>query len=1527
MVFNGVGFGKIFQAAQSFRQKELGAETIKSQLDLSGFPYSPIVKSQEVEKFAKTTLAYLLTNPRANFKEEISSFIDIALPNFINTQQAQNNTYDSQAAVFSAFKGEFNTLISDMLGMVFQGSDKNPKAQAQKQAFENKLLDFWHHQSSTQERKHAQTLDSLISVENNPVTSSSPLNFSLGSSSGALSVVQQVANQVSEMNASQANAPAAFDPMDLSALLDLSTSELPDTFSKVKIPHAQLREYAQAYGDLLQGTLSESVLKLAIDSVNPGIKLDVASAAIPEIEKFIKKCLEADGIRLAEGKDQNINFTEIKTLINSPEAQENLNNILKAWGLEYDFKTNILKQNAFIEQVPDYIQEIAQLDISGLVVEKASSNLKINNHASLASAWEAIVDDNDLTIKYLSFIDYPDDIVPLVDSHDFLGLIKDSGRSDLIIELPYSLEALEKIKNLKAQELEKNPKKLMPEIRFIHASLEDSSIDALRGLIKQAAAKAEPNAEISPELKPTLEAYAGKTLAERNRVGRLLTLAVEDGGYGLDAVKHKPYIDYVLNAIAPESVRGFNDVYGLQEYQSKLAETFKDSLIKNSAAMPSVRNPIQAVIEQAGRIEKTFKTADDLPKISGILEKALFAAKPDAEGRTLAYFYWVERGLSHPDLLKTLVSENKSIKDSGLTEKEAAGLLKTYFEIATTSNELEKNKKLSQLISEGFTAEILIEKFKLIDTVMEAKYDGYLSQNSSYREEARPPLSRLAVFEDLCKSPGKQVSNFIEKEIKSLKSVHPSSLITQVSDESINLYKQLFISADSKSFITQRFLFNSLINSSSSITDEAIRASTGGIDKLIEDFRILDSSLIPSLAEKLPHLKAWAKPLLNEGSTTWQGENASVYDSLISYKDLDLQKLLNHGKQILSTLFMLDNAHQPGPSSPLYETDAGRQEVLDYIRKFNGISKPADIYREEFKDRAKAAFLNSENKMPEAFNRAIDLAQTRVNLMQNNALNTNLKHLLGGNLYPLVEPFTNVSSKDQEALRQVQSFLKTDNSASSFLNLINLNGNDLIQLGVKPEQASPGNLARYMRYQESPDHAALRSDMQARYKDLTEGDKPVTHGWAIKLIQEEFTEFLQAYDNSQLASRLEAIGKKLESKGRADTATESLTYSGLTKLSISQAMKDFSLDLGSVNPTNILNEQRIKNFIDSHSYRFDDGSLMLALPKESPEQERHYVHLDAEGYQEFSKVMANYLAEGTNLNQANIRRDDLIIYPSSTEQVLLNNTEALFNSSPTGNASKLLLVINPELKFPEFSGFSGMTFVTEGGLLLPKGLTEAESPLVTAQESGTLLSKDSINLKQNAFKVYTLASGVEAQRLEDFTPTSSVAHNLNLGDFAKEALLELNTKQSQEKEEKTLIADTFKSLQSASPEDVKARFVTYESEKGTLTDLYKNPIWNNLFLKSLEMNQINPVQAAEYLTKALDRTLSDRGLVNQQKTKFLEGVERMFKVFEAVYLEIFSNAETRSGAALGEGKIKPLMENQGIQEYFQKNQTAGILTI
>jgi hypothetical protein len=107
--------------------------------------------------------------------------------------------------------------------------------------------------------------------------------------------------------------------------------------------------------------------------------------------------------------------------------------------------------------------------------------------------------------------------------------------------------------------------------------------------------------------------------------------------------------------------------------------------------------------------------------------------------------------------------------------------------------------------------------------------------------------------------------------------------------------------------------------------------------------------------------------------------------------------------------------------------------------------------------------------------------------------------------------------------------------------------------------------------------------------------------------------------------------------------------------------------------------------------------------------------------------------------------------------------------------------------------------------------------------------------------------------------------------------------------------------------------------------LYKNSTWNNLFLKSLGINQVNPVQAAEYLTRTIDQALSGRGDV--EKTTMLKTIEKMFKVFEAVYLEIFSNAATISGATLGQGKIKPLMENQGIQEYFKKNQTAGTLTI
>jgi hypothetical protein len=1512
MVFIGAGLGGLPKAIENFGKRELDAGTIKSQLASFLFNDHPIATSQE--EFAKTTLAYLLANPKANFQAEISGFIDKVLLNFVNTQQAGNKTYGSQTEVFNVFKDEFSTLINDMLGTIFQGSDKNPKAQAQKSAFESKFDQFWQTSGTNQQSKHASRLESLVAVKVNPVTVIIP------PVTNSPSIINPAAMGVITQVASSTTAPTPvpeFDPLNISDVLTLATDDLSNTLSKVKIPHAQLKEYATAYGDLIQGRLSEDVLKLAIDSVNPGIRLDVASKAMPEIEKFITKCLEADGIRLAESKAQNINPAEIQTLINSPKAQENLNEILKKLGLEYDFQALTLRQNAFIDQVPDYVGKIAQLDISGLTAEQGSSTLNVNNQEQLREICESIVDKKDTTIQHLSFIGYPEAPAKLASSVYFEDLITDSNRSDLILELPYSLEALDIIKNLKAQELAKDSGKLMPEIRFIHASLEDSDIPALRGLIQQAAAKAEPNAEISSELKPTLEAYANKTSAERNRVKGLLTSATKDGGYGLDETKDKSYIDYVLNAIAPESVKGGNDVYDLQGYRNNLAEAFRNSMINNSTNMGAVRNPLVAVINQARQIEADFKDTDALPKISDVLEKALFAAKPDTQSKSyssLAYFYWVERGLSHPELLKELAVANKPLSQPALSEKQAKNLLKGYFEIATASNDLEKSKKLSSLIAEGFTVELLVEKFKLMDAAMGAKYSDYLSQNSSYNEEVRPPLSRLDIFAELRKRTSQQVSSFIDKEINSLKSANPSS-ITQVSEESIDLYKQLFISS-AKSFTAREFLFRSLIDSSD-ITDAAIKVSTGRIDKLIEDFQALDSVLIPSLKGKLPHLEVWAKPLLEEESTNWQGAKVSVRDSLSSYKDLDLQGLLNHGKQKLHTLFMSE-LYKPGPDGRLYKTDAEREELLNYINKFDGISPPADIYSQEFKDRAKAAFLNSENKTPEAFAQSIDLAHARVNSMQNDSLHISLNHLLGNNLYTLIKPFVNVSSEDQEALEQLKTSLKTDNSAANLLNVINLNKDDLIQLGVKREQASVENLARYMRYQESPNNDALKLDMQARYKSLTEGDNPAPHAQAIVQVHQEFKEFLQAYDNSQLASRLEAIGKQLKS---AVSDNEPSKFPDFTKLSELQIMSDFSLELGTVNPTNILNRKRIDYFIDSHSHKLDDGSVMLGLPKESLGQEREYIHLKAKEYQDFSKVMADYFAENINLSETNIRRDDLIIHPSVPQ--LLDNAGGLLNTGSTENASKLLLITNPGLKF------GGMNFVEEGGLLLPKGLTEAGSPLVTTQEPGTLVSKDTINLTPNAFKIYTLASEAKASTLKDFTPTSNIAYNLNLGDYAREALLELNAKQSQEKEEKTLIADTFRSLLSANSQDIPARFAAYETKNGILPELYKDLGWNNVFLESLKINQVDSSkathEAAEYLTRGIDQALSEKAPA--QKTKFIEGIEKMFEVFEAVYLKIFSNAETSSGATLGEGKVKPLMGNQEVQAYFTKNKTAGFLAV
>jgi hypothetical protein len=1453
--------------------RELDTQAIKSQL--ASFPFNnyPIVTSQEV--FAKDTLAYLLTTPGAKFQDHISSFIDRALPNFVNIQSAKPIIYDSQTEVFGVFKEEFNTLINNMLGTIFQGSDRNPQAQTQKQAFQSNLDKFWTQQSNTQEVKHADALDSLISVVNNPVTPP-PINRSHFSSSPA---TIDVTNQVAAGVSSPVNAPAAFDPTNPDDLFALSTNALPDTVSKVKIPHAQLREYAQAYGALLQGTLSESVLKLAINSVNPGIRLDVASEAIPEIEKFIRKCIEADGIRLAEwdkAKKPGADLPEIQTLTNSPNVQENLNEILKVWGLEYDFQTRTLNQNALSQQVLGSLEKMFQLPVGDSDSAQDPSRIKIDNLKNLQDVCESIVDKKNTSITHLSLLDYPNQPASLLGNLSFEALITESNRSDLIIELPHSKEIAQRIEELRNREFAKDPDKLIPTVRFILPSLEDSSIDALRGLIKQAATKAEPNAEISTELQPTLGAYASKTSAERSRVKELLISAVDDNGYGLDAVQHKPYIDYVLNAIAPESVKGFNDVYDLKEYQSNLAEAFKDSLIRNHEELQTVRDPIQAVIKQAREVEENFKPDDNLPKISGVLEKALFAAKPDRY-KSLSYFYWVERGLSHPELLKELALGNQSLKNSALSETEAGKLLNTYFEIATELDKIKQDKKLSQLISEGLDENLLIEKFKLIDTAMETKYSDYLSQNSSYPKEARPSLSHLAVFEDLRKGYSDQVSSFIEKEINLLESVNPSSLV-QVSKESINLYKQLFISGSNDiSFITREFLFKSLIEFSD-ITDEAIKVSTDRIDKLIEDFNILDLVLLPSFATKMPHLSSWAVPLLNGKSTTWRGERVSVRDSLSSYKDLDLQGLLNESKQTLQTLFRTD-AYKLGPDNRLYTTDEEKRELLNYIEKFNITAKPADIYRQEFEDRAKAAFLNPDNKTAETFNQAIDIASARVNLMQNDSFESLLRAYVGHNLYPLVKPFTNVSPEDQEALKEVQSSLKTDNSAANFLNLINLNSDDLIQLGVEAEQASRENLMRYIRYQESPNNDALKLDIQARYKDLAEGDNPVFHAEAIIKVGKEFKEFLQAYDSSQLATRLEEIGKKLESKGSADAATEPLTFSGLTNLATSPVMRNFSSELGSVNPTNIFNKPRIESFIDSNSYELPDGSFMLALRKKSPEQEREYIHLNPDEYKDFRQVMASYLAENINLNQNNIRRDDLIVPASETAQ-----------ESDT---------------------------VQE-----PETVQESDA---TAQEPETPVSKDPIDLNQNALKIYTLASGAEPHNLENFTLTTNITHNLNLGDYAREALLELNSKQSQEEEEKTLITDTFKSLRSADSQDISARFAVYEKINGTLPETYKNQSYNNFFLNFLEVNLVNPAQAAKSFTEGMDKALSSQGPVS--KTRKLEIYEKMFKIFDEVYLEIFSNAETSSGASLGKGKIKPLMENEGIQAYFEKNKTAGVVEI
>ena len=89
--------------------------------------------------------------------------------------------------------------------MVFQGSDKNLKAQAQKKAFENNLNEFWTQQSNVQEIQHANVLEPLILVVNNPFTPTPIPTSRFTSNPATVNVAEQVAARVS----SPVNAPAA----------------------------------------------------------------------------------------------------------------------------------------------------------------------------------------------------------------------------------------------------------------------------------------------------------------------------------------------------------------------------------------------------------------------------------------------------------------------------------------------------------------------------------------------------------------------------------------------------------------------------------------------------------------------------------------------------------------------------------------------------------------------------------------------------------------------------------------------------------------------------------------------------------------------------------------------------------------------------------------------------------------------------------------------------------------------------------------------------------------------------------------------------------------------------------------------------------------------------------------------------------------------------------------------------------------------------------------------------------------------
>lgn len=1472
MTFIAAGLGGISNFINNRFSKELDAQSIKSQLNNFSYTAQSLIFTEANADNLKNLLPDLLTQPNSNFSKSLTPLISDFLDSFIENRRQENKTYDTDKEAFTDFKLEFNQLIRDMLNKVFENSANNPKATVQKQRFDESLERFWSSSENQLLSSNTGKLNPLIKIAlalPDPLPAADVTSINNPAALNVNSQIHSLGNQ--------APPPPSFNPSDINDLISLSSNTLPETFLAVNIPHAQLREYTQAYGDLIDAALNSDVLKLAVNSVNPGLRLDVRTEAIPALELFIQKCIEADGIRLSEAAATDV--SKIKTLIHSSDVQENLNTVLKEWGLEYDFKELKLNTKSFTEALVNLDDLIQMQSTSFASPRLEEASLNISNSHEFADLVEKVVDRKNSSIKNISLLNYGEDLMQLLSGSDFRDLLTESNRADLSIEIPYSEQAFKLIKNLKAIQLENDAEKLMPEFKFIYPSLDSTPIADLRGLIKDKAPRSD--SELDSDL--AFKTYVTKTHEERGRIENLLLGTKADGGYGLSPSKgsEKAYINLLLDFIAPAQVQSLNDVYDRDEYQKKITESFRLAFINNPNQLAGVKNSILAQIHTARSIESNFREEDNLPKIADLLEKSLFAAKPDTDSKkynSLDYFYWIEQGLAHTELVRDLANTTKIASlGTSLNEDKANRLLNSYLDIALTKDEKTKNKKLSMLIADGFSAAIVLEKFKIIDIALGEKYSDYLSQNLDYAEAKRTPLSSLSFLEDLQRNPIQQMNLFVAREIEVLKSnATQSSPLDKITDATINLYKALRESSASN---LKDLLVKPLLN----LNDEDLAKSMGSMDKLIQDFKTLDTLLIPVLKDNYPHLDAIINPLLQEKAAKWTEEESNLEGALASYKTLTRGNLLKYTQKAVGKMLTT--------------------ESLTYLNKFNTNSSALDTNIGELRLMIKDAFLDTKIQNSASFDTNLDNKAQRLAVMQQEILGA-VYSRLGDTQFNLIKDLLAISNDQRQSLVTLKDSLKAPLEGAeglmSFFREINLETNDLIKLGVKAEQASLEALARYLSYQGTDGLDTLRNDMKLRYKSLTEKDD-LSHAVAIQKVQQEFTELLAAYDNSQLADRV-WITKNIN----------------LDKLAETPLLRDFSLEAGSLNPTNILNKQRIDNFIESNSHFLADGTVMLALANPSETQSREYIHLSAEEYKNFSETMANYLKEGINLNQSNISRDEPIIYPSVPK--ILDNSGLEINSAASENSSRILLLTKPEFKF------QGTNFIQSGSLLLPKAAL-ADDLTEGNQTKSDLLTKDFIDLGKNTFKIYTLNSADKPSHLEDFTLTTQSATNLNLGDYARDLINELSVRNHREKEEQQLISKTFRSLQVANNEDISSRFLSYEKEHGDLPVNYKAPVYNNLFLKALEINQANPSQAAESLIKTFDSLLSKQNTSEQQKNKFLEGIKVMFELLENVYLDLFANLDKDSGDKLGRGKIEPLMTNPELKAYFKKHETAGILTL